>query len=348
MSSDTPTDDSYTRTELAPILGHLEAVAQLVGRISDEVGQKPLPSAMPIIEKHRAQVYAAVSALGLAVEELSNSDQDARRIDEARRLVTETLRSWSTSSPFFFRSMRGYRLFDFFELVEHIRRQQASGADVPAMVFEDFYLHTVNVESLRNRLDLLGARLRDEVIQRQARGFGPLRIFSLQYTGGAEFERLAQAPPGAAGVYLTCLEESATAVRHALQTYGRAFAGRFVSVLADPERWLSSPTCPRGTACIVSGLSVFESRDDASVVRMLRGMHSLLRRGGILVMGSAAPGSPRSEQVLRELSLGMPWRPRSEDAWRALLAQTPFSADDVAFEHEPLGASLVFRVQREA
>jgi hypothetical protein len=143
------------------------------------------------------------------------------------------------------------------------------------------------------------------------------------------------------------MDANSAAVRHAEQTLGETFKRHVTLIRAEAGQWLNGPACPHETECIVYSTSLLDRRDDPSVLRILRGAFSLLRRDGVLIVGSHARSAAPGEDALRDWSLG--WKPhyRDEETWRGLLVRTPFGADDVIFHHEPLRANLVLTVRRK-
>ena len=343
MSGETPGDD------LALLALRLQEMRDLVDRISGQIDSGASSTIEATIRRYRGEVYAAMDALGNAVYAFQMSRPSPDRLVAARRLVVDPILKWSATSPLFYRGrletddQRGY-----YELAQLMRDQRLSGADAPAMILNDFYLHSMAGEAFRNRLRLIGERLHAEVLQRLALGYRSPRIVALQYASGAALLPLAEDPVAAGKVQITILDGSAPAIRHARRTLQPRFNGNIRFQKADAQRWLYGPDCHRGTACVVYAVSLLERREEAAVVKILQGVYQLLREGGVLLVGSVTPAVPVSERTLRSWFFEQDKYYRDEQEWHKLFAQTPFAPDHLRFEYEPVGANLLLTAQRTA
>ncbi len=341
MSEQTPDDD------LALLAQRLRDLRDLVDRIGGQISPGASRTPEATIARHRGEVYAAMDALGNAIHAFQLTSPSPDRLAAARRLVVDPLREWSATSPVFFRSQQEPgRQFGYHELVGLMRDKRISGADVPALVLDDYYVHAVAGEAFRNRLLLAGERLHAEVLRRLDLGYRLLRIVCLQYLGGVELTSLAEDSEIVDKVQITCLDGNASAIRHAKRTLGPVFKGRILFQRADAQQWLYGPECQRGSACIVCAVSLLEQRDAAAVMTILRGAYQLLRNGGVLLAGSVTPNVPIAERVLRDWLLGRNWYFRDEQEWRSLLGWTAFAPDHVRFDYEPSQVNLMLTAQR--
>ena len=187
------TDEPTTDHDLMPIVARLDAVQNLVKRISDEVGPHTVRGAELIIERYRPEVYAAMEALGLEVHEFLLSEPSPNRLAAAQVMVIDRLRESTLTSPISLYGSEGRRpRLSYFEVVEHIRAGRVAGADVAARVLDDYYLHTRLGQAFTNRLVLLNQRLADGVASCQADDGRPLDLISLQYVGGNELMQFAR------------------------------------------------------------------------------------------------------------------------------------------------------------
>jgi SAM-dependent methyltransferase len=340
------TDHLAHNADLEPIEARLAAVRDLVERIRDEVGPGTVRAAQPIIERRRPEVHAAMDALGLAIHEFVETQPSPDRLEAAQTFVARKLQEWAMSSPVTLYGSQGQRTLAYFELVGQIRDRRPFGADVPARVFHDYFVHTRITDAFINRLALLRQRLVDEVELCQAAGHRSLTLISLQYVGGDELLPLLQDPATLAALQVTMLDSTAAAVRHAEHTLRRAFKNHAQFAMADPERWLRGPACRSDSVCVVYAASLMEQVDPKRAVRIIHAVHRVLRPGGVLLMGCTAGNAPLGERMVRDCVLGRAWLYRSEDEWRAILAETPFRPDHITFEYEPLGINALIRAEK--
>jgi SAM-dependent methyltransferase len=341
------TDDSTSDPAIAELLEKLQPVR----RIIDQVNGAPRPvtaqAAAALIERHRAAMYAAMFELGAAIYRFEQSKPPPQQMTAARGAVISLARSWFPTNPMMATGDRGAtQRLPYHELVELIRSSSAAPGEPVPMLLSDYAMNSIAGRSFRNRLELIAVRLREEIEQRLAAGYGPLQLYSLHYLGGSELLHLTQHPALVNGLKITCMDPSPAAVRHAELTLAPAFRRRITFRLADPERWLNGPTCPREEACVVYCVSLLEQLDSRSVLRILRGVYNLLREGGVLVMGSVTAAVPIEEQRLRAWVLSWDWQYRTEEEWRELFGQTPFRPREISVEHEPVGAGMVIRARR--
>lgn len=333
--------------DLGQIRRALDAVGDLIQRISDEVGPGTLRGADAAVERHRSEVYDAMELVGLAAHEFLQATPAPDRIVAAQALVVGKLRDISLTSPIALFGAGGkHPRLSYFELVQHVRAGRAAGADVPTRVLDNYYIHTRIGEAFANRLRLVNQRLLEEVERCEAAAVRPLPVISLQYVGGEELLRLAQDGDRLAAIRVTCIDRAAAAVRHAEQTLRPTFNSRIQILMADPLQWLGGPASPSGTACVVYDVSLLEQLASKRVVRILNGVYRTLRTHGVLLMGSTAGNAPVAERMLRDWLLGWDWQYRSESEWRDLFAQSQFGADCLTFDYEALGINALIRAEK--
>jgi SAM-dependent methyltransferase len=333
--------------DLEILAARLEAVREAIRRVIREAGAGKPQSAEAAIERHRPEVYAAMEALGMAAYDFTLSRPSPERLAAAQTMVSDGLRTDSMTSPIAQYSSPASRPnLSYFEVVQHVRERSAAGADLPARIIDDYYIHTRIGEAFLNRLHLFNRRLIDEVALCHAGGLRPFHLVGLQYVGGAELLALARSPAMPDEMRITCLDLSATAVRHAQQTLRPVFKTRIELIMADPARWLNGATAPSGSACIIYATSYLEQLTPKRVVQLLEGAHRVLRPGGVLLAGATAGDVPTAEHMIRDWLLGWHWKYRTESEWRELFAKTPFGADGITFEYEPLGINALMRARK--
>jgi hypothetical protein len=337
------TDEPTKYPDVAELFDKLASIQSLIDRVVAE----PRVPAATVIQRYREDVYRAMFELGAAIHRFELTDPAPERLTAARAALVNLGRLWFPTHPMMAAGQRrpGRRLA-YYELVELILASLAAAAEPAPVLLSDYAINSVIGQTFRNRLALIASRLREEVDARQAAGHRPLQLYSLHYLGGSELLHLTDDSRRLDGLRVTCLDASPAAIRHAEQTLEPAFKRRISFQMADPERWLSGPACPRQDACIVYCVSLLEQVDSKSALAILRGAYELLRDGGVLLMGSVTDTPPIEEQRLRAWVLSWDWHYRSEREWRDLFAQTPFRAEDVTWEYEPVGAGLVIRARR--
>jgi SAM-dependent methyltransferase len=333
--------------ELSALLERLDPIRDLVQRISCEPRPTSSGAATAIVERYRGEMYVAMFELGAAIHRLEQAQPSLERLRAAREAVLSVGRSWFPTNPMMATGHRAAaQRLPYYQLVETLLSALGAPGDAVPMLLSDYAINSVIGRAFKSRLELTARALSEEVAARHAAGHYPLRIYSLHYLGGRELAHLATDPRRIEGLRITCIDNSPAALRHAEQTLDPLFRRRITFQLADAERWLNSAACPREEACIVYCVSLLEQLDSAAVVRILQGVHRLLREGGALVMGSVTDTAPIEEQRLRAWVMSWDWHYRGQEEWRALFAQTPFRDEDVSVEYEPLRVGMIVRAQR--
>ena len=339
-------NDETSWDDLAPLARRVQELRDLIDRISGEIGLGAPRTAEAILARYRGQVYAAMDALGTAAYAYQLTNPAPDRLEAARRMVVDAMFEWSSTSPVFHRGQEtGLQIFNH-ELIQLMREVRISGADAPALILNDYYLHSASIGAVRNRLQLMIVRLQAEVQRCLDAGVRSPRIVSLQYDGGATLMPLAEDPAVWGRVQILCVDGSAPAIRHAIRTLEPVFRRSIRFQKADVGRWLYGPDCERGSAHVVYAFSLLELCDDSTAISILRGAYQLLCRGGVLLAGSVTPGIPLGEKAPLDWVLGGVRHYRNEQEWRELLAMTPFALDDVSFDYEPLHVDLLLSARR--
>lgn len=256
-------NDEASRDDLALLAKRVQELRDLIDRIGRQMGPGSLGATEAILARNRPQVYAAMDALGMAVHAYQLSRPAPDQLDAARRMVVNPILEWSRTSPVFNRGQQTGLLLFYHEMIQLMRDARVSGADAPALILNDYYLHSVSSSATRNRLQLMGERLYAETQHHLASGVRSPRVVSLQYDGGPTLMPLASDPAVAGRVQLLCLDSSAPAIRHAIRTLEPVFKGNIRFQKTDVRRWLFGPDCKQETAHVVLVFSLLEWCDEA-------------------------------------------------------------------------------------
>jgi len=213
-----PHDSTHADPALAAprsLRSRLQQVAETLSQITTHMQRVP-PAEIPLIlAEYRPEFYGVMKALGVGILDFLAENPSPAEIDAVRTQVVTPIRTWSATSPIFNRTFRsaanGPRDFEVPALVIHNRR---AGADLSSLVLNDFYLHAIAAEALRNRYAMLVARLQREVTLRTHASINPVQVLNLKCDSGSELVALAEEPEFAL-TEITCLDEDATALRAA-------------------------------------------------------------------------------------------------------------------------------------
>ncbi len=330
--------------DLSAIAEKLQAVGDLLRLITDEVGPGTPRVADAAIERHRSEVYGAMERLGLAIQEFMDTRPTPERVAAGQSLVLERVYEISVGSPTtsFVAHDKRHRPSRY-ELVKHLRAGLSAGADPAARLIDDYFVHNRIGEAYVSWVELLGRRLPAEASRLLSSREQPMDFVSLQYIGGYDLLPLASVMATSGAGRLICMDKSREAVRNAEQTLKPAFGSRVRCRMADPLQWLDGPECPRESVSILYAESLLQQLPDNRIPRFLQAGFRALRPGGVLLLGSAPGPLPVAERMIREWMLGPEWKYRSESECRELFAQTPFGADSLTFEYEPLGVNALIR-----
>ena len=284
--------------------------------------------------------------LGVGILDFLAENPSPTEIDAVRTQVVTPIRMWSATSPIFnraFRSMAsGPRDFEIPALVIHNRR---AGADLSSLVLNDFYLHTIAAEALRNRYGMLVARLKREVTLRAHAGISPVQVLNLKCDAGTELVALAEEPEFAL-TKITCLDEDALALRAARAKLDKRFPPRTLFLRVSAMRYAQIPMRRSQHYDVSYAAVLLDHLTDHQAVALVRNYYGVLAAGGILILGSPTTGVPASERALIAWVLDLVVHYRDEPDFQRLFAQTPFGSETLRFEHEPLGADLLASATR--
>jgi SAM-dependent methyltransferase len=213
------------------------------------------------------------------------------------------------------------------------------------MIFNDFYLHSIAAQALRNRFAMLTRHILHEVAWRTQAGINPVQVLNLKCDSGVELIRLADEPEFAAA-QITCLDEDPTALRAARAELDKKLIvrGRFYRVnaleYARSPLWRSQ----HFAVCYAAVLSDHLTTDQT--LSLIRDCYDLLASGGTFILGYPTNGVPANERAIIAWVLGLEIHYRDEPDVRRLFAETPFGAKDLQFECEPLGGDQLVIARR--
>ncbi len=322
------------------ILGQIDQVGSLLHRIEAaaccQVGALP-----PLLAPHRPAMLAAMHDLGASIDAFLAGQPPAGEVERVYRQVTEPIRAWSATGPFFHHSFtkpRGYP--GDFETIEIIYDCQPTGEDLPGLILDDYYLHARPAQAVRNRLTYLATRLHIEVRRRANSGDAPARLLSLGSGPARELAILARQPDFASGVDVTCLDLDAAALDCARQRIGGRLDGQVHFVCDNALRYAHGTHRPDQPFDVIYAAGLFDYLNTGLAARLIEDCYGLLAPGGVLIVGNFSLETHPSDRVLIDWLLDWHLLYRSEADYRAIFAQTCFDPADLHFEYEPLRANL--------
>ena len=219
------------------------------------------------------------------------------------------------------------------------------GADLSALILNDFYLHTVAAQALRNRFALLTRHLLQEVARRTQAGINPVQVLNLKCDSGSELVTLAEEPEFAAA-QITCLDEDATALRAARAKLDKRLVvgARFLRVNA--LKYAGNPFWRSQHYDVSYAAVLCDYLTNDQAVALIRDCYDLLAAGGTLILGCPTSGVPVRERIIGDWVMDLVFHYRDEPDFRRLFAQTPFGSETLQFEREPLGGDMLVIAQR--
>jgi SAM-dependent methyltransferase len=329
-----------------PLRSIFAQLTETLAHIIDVLAHASTSELPAILNENRATFYRAMADLGDGIIDFLAEGPASKQVESVRAQVVTPIRAWSATSPIFNRmalpSLRGHLDFEVPTLI--IENRQA-GADFPSVVMNDFYLHGFAARAVRNRFALLTRHLLHEVNQRTKTGGPPVRMLDLTCSSRTVTVNLDEEPTLTA-IQLTCLGEDAAALRNvrAKLTKYMNTPPKFLRV--SPLKYAHSPLRHSQAYDICYSAMLLDSLSDSKAVTLMSDCYGLLAPEGVLILGCPTRGVPISERVLIAWILGLTNHYRDETDLGKLLAQTPFRAEDVRFELEPLGGDLAIIATR--
>jgi SAM-dependent methyltransferase len=344
-----PHDSTHADPALAvprSLRSRLQQVTETLKQIIASI-ERATPAEIPItLAEHRPEFYGVMNALGIGIADFLAEKPSPTEIDAVRTQVVAPIRMWSATSPIFNRVFRsaanGPRDFEVPALVIHNR---SAGADLSSLVLNDFYLHAIAAEALRNRYAILIARLQREVTLRSHAGINPVQLLNLKCDAGNELVALAEEPEFTL-TEITCLDEDATALRAARTKLDKRLPTRTRYLRVSAMRYARSPMRRSHHYDIIYAAVLLDHLTDRQVVALVRDYHGLLAEGGVLILGSPTSGIPAGERTLIAWVMDLVVHYRDAPDFQRLFAQTPFGSETLIFEREPLGGDLLVSATR--
>lgn len=329
------------RSSLDEALARLQAVVAATEALSLTAG---LPVALA---RNRGAVYVAMDALGGWINEFLASQPPAAQIEAAQARITGLIRAWSRTGPFFDRSyskLRGYP--GDYETYEIIYNGRPGGADAPAQILDDYYLHTRIARALRARPAYLADRLGQSIRKWEAQERTPVRVLSLCCGPARELVLLATDPASNKAVTVTCLDQDPEALRYVRNRLTGQWNGRVSYVRADVLRFAREPLRPSLPFHMIYAAGLFDHLADELAAQLLQDCYGLLVPGGHLLVSSLSAAAPANELALFQWLLEWPLVCRGEAALRQLFAFTAFPPAGLRFEPGPSALNLFVQAER--
>jgi SAM-dependent methyltransferase len=337
-------DPAFAAPERLPVL--LQQVAERLAQIAADIARATPADVPSVLAENRGSFYRTMDALGRGIADFLTAGPSQAEIAAARAQVAAPIRAWSATSPIFVRLVRpAARGPRDFEVPALILQNHRVGADISSLIFNDYYLYSFAAQALRNRFDLLTRRLLREVSLRAQAGDGPVRLLNLKCDTGSELVRLAGEPAFAAA-QVTCLDEDSTALRAARASLDKRLALKARFVRIDALKYARSPHHRPRSYAVAYAAALWDYLTDRQALALLRDCYDLLEPGGVLILGCPTHGVPVGERLLGAWVLDLVIHYRDEPDIRRLLAQTPFGAEAVQCEREPLGGDLLVSASR--
>ncbi len=185
----------------------LQQVEEILAQITAHIA-RATPAEIPIIlAEHRGTFYRVIDALGGGIIDFLAEDPPPDQIEAVRERIAAQIREWSNTSPLLRHSLQELRgQTSDPELVKALLQELPAGADIPALVFNDYYGYSVGGIAFRDRLRMLVQAVLLAVARCAAAGMNPVRILSLQISGAGELLLMAQDETFAKMAEVTCID----------------------------------------------------------------------------------------------------------------------------------------------
>ncbi len=339
-----PQLDPAVRSELVKHLDHLALVFREIQEQADRLGVKHIPS---ILARHRTEVYRTAIAIGDWLNEFLASGPAPSQVQALRQQVVAIVRELSRTSPILQLSLGKPRaLGGDLELITWLLDERPVGADLSAMVLNDFYRSSVSGRAYRGQLQLLINAVNRQIERQVAAGNDPVRVLSLHVSGVSALLTPEEVEALAAHAWFTCLDANPQTLRATARSLPQPLRKRVSFTRADAVRYVVGPDRPAHSFDIMYGAGLVDHLSPARTVQLVQGCYSLLRPGGMLLLGCTTPDLPPGEQVFRAWVMDRQVYYRDEAAWREILAPSGFDLGTLRFEYEPLRASMLVSVVR--
>jgi hypothetical protein len=346
-----PHDSTHADPALAvpaALRSRLQQVAETLAQITADI-KRATHIDMPIIlAEHRATFYQAMESLGNGILAFLAEEPRPDEVQAVREQIVRQVREWSSTSPLIRHSLgkpRGQSSDP--ELVKRLMRGRPAGADIPSLILNDFYMHSVGGLAYRGRVGLLVKAMQQSVSRHAAAGADPVRVLSLHVSGAGEILSLAQDKTFAEVAEVTCIDSRPTALRDVRNSLEDQLQRRCSFVHADALHYAERPDRPRHPYHVIYGVSIFEHLETNSASRLARDCHTLLAPGAILLAGSITPSVPACEQILRAWLTDWDLQYRDETTWRQVFARSGFDANALRFEYEWYKANVIVSAERD-
>jgi hypothetical protein len=288
-----------------------------------------------------------MDALGNGILDFLAEEPPAPVVEAAKVQIVSQVREWSSTSPLIKHSLgkpRGQSSDP--ELVKRLLDARPAGADITALILDDYYRHSVGGLAYRSRVGLIVKAVQRAVSRCSGAGIAPVRVLCLNVSGAGEIRSMAEDQTFAEAADVTCVDDRPHALRDARTSLDGLLATPPSFVHADPLRYAERPDRPHQPYHVIYGVSIFEHLEAAPAVRLVQTSCALLAPGGVLIAGSVTTGVPTSEQILRGWLTGWDLQYRDEATWRAIFGRTDFNTRHVQFEYETHRANVVVSAEK--
>ena len=337
--------DGAASMTLDSLLTHLESTLQVSEAFY--VAGSPSPAEPP--PAVRKAIWTAMDTLGGWIDRFMAGQPTEAEVAAAKARITGPIRSWSHTGRLLDRALaklHGYA--GDYETIDIICDGQPSGADVRARLLDDYYLNMLITIALRNRPAQLAGVLGKAIHARADLCHLPVQIMSVGAGPMRELLLLLDDPIFLQMTQVTCVDMRSEELRSARKRLRKALDGRVRYVrseLLGPGRL---PKASSGGYHIIYATWMLDLVPSSQAAQLIAQGHGLLAPGGRLIVGQLSPRIPASDSALLGWLVENQPACRSEAQLRDLFAATPFGADALRFEYEPLGIGYLAIAERTA
>jgi SAM-dependent methyltransferase len=307
------------------------------------------PTKGRLLAKYRGPFTAAMSALGEALAQAAENDPHENIDRQSDRQSIQQIRAIMSMSAVVRRAQDW--LNDEEEGAEVQREAlegKIGGFDISSRLINENQQGSHLARSYRNRGELLGRHLRDEIHRRVDEGQVPVEVLCLRSGSALELVAALQDPVSARAAALTLVDPSTNALRRTRHHFAGLLNRPPKLIRADPATLHHSPSRPRKRFDIVYSLGMFDVLQFDGASELLAAIRTFLKPDGVLITGGFGPNAPRAEEAFAAVVLGADIVYRDRAAWDQLLFAGSFDPQGTVFSTDELATIVLTAPQRKA